>query len=171
MLLRFPPAPCHTTAGARQLHRETTAAAHHNGARHNDRAGLVGFRVLYLFRMAQPIKDLTELAMKGGAVRAECPCGRVAIFDIRDLCAWLSHKGRTKQWPDFARHLRCGECGRRNPEVTWQPSPPPPEDPLPPRPRFTRAARPPAPLGVPEDVWARARDDRERRRLIRIVRG
>ena len=121
--------------------------------------------------MVQAIRDLTELARKGGSIRAECPCGRVTIFAVGELLAHFVRKGWSDSWPGFARHLRCQNCGRRRPRVAWLVNPPPPEDdPQPPRPRFVRVPFPPPP-GVPVDAWAKARDDRERRRLIRIVRG
>jgi hypothetical protein len=125
--------------------------------------------------MVQPIRSLDELARHGGCIHAECrQCGRLAIFAVHDLLAHFRRRKLTLAWPRFAKHIRCSPpdgCGARDPEVAWVPNPPPPDDdPPPPRPRFVRAG-PPAPLGVDQREWNRARDDRERRRLIRQARG
>ena len=95
----------------------------------------------------------------------------MALFAVRDLLSYFIRKGWATGWPGIAKKLRCEGCGRRSPGIAWQTDEPPPEDPVPPRPRLARTARSPAPLGISEEDWAKARDDRERRRLIRIVRG
>jgi hypothetical protein len=124
--------------------------------------------------MVQGIRGLADLVRRRGTIQATCrACGRVALFDVGELAAHFTRKGWDSSWPGFARRLRCGDaaCGARNPAVAWLVADPPPDtDPPPPRPRFARAASP-APLGVDQGEWARARDDRERRLLIRRARG
>ena len=63
---------------------------------------------------------MSELVSKGGNVHAECRCGRVALFDTRELLADLTRKGWTAVWPGLARKLRCTECGERSPRVSWK---------------------------------------------------
>ena len=119
--------------------------------------------------MVQAIRNLAELLNKGGSIRAECSCGRVAIFALADLLGHYRRKGWSDAWPSFAQRLRCRTCGQREPRVAWLINePPPPDDPPPPKPRFIRNAVPP---GISPAEWANAPNDRERRRLIRIVRN
>lgn len=122
--------------------------------------------------MVQPIESLTELARKGGTVQATCRnCGRVALFQVWALARYFRERGWDESWPGFAKRLRCageGGCGNRAPKVAWLTDNPPPPEPQPPRPSLVR---PPAPKGVDQGEWERARHDRDRRRLIRLARG
>jgi hypothetical protein len=117
------------------------------------------------------------VARHGGSVRAECrQCGRVAIFAPGDLAHHWRQKGSDGSWPNFARHLVCRRpdgCGERFPMVSWLVSnPPPPDDPEPPKPRFTRTKSAHwKPHGIDQDAWDACRDDRDRKRLVRSARG
>jgi hypothetical protein len=123
--------------------------------------------------MIQPIRSLRDLERHGGSIHAECrTCGRVAIFAVSDLLAHFRRRKLAMNWPHFAEKLRClppDGCGTNNPKVTWWGSTPPPDDDQPPpRPRFVRN---PAPPGVDQNAWERAKGERERKRLIRQARG
>ncbi len=69
-------------------------------------------------RTGQGLHRLAELVSKGGCIHAECQCGRVALFNTRELLAQLTRKGSTAVWPGFAHKLRCTECGARGPRVS-----------------------------------------------------
>jgi hypothetical protein len=123
--------------------------------------------------MIQPIRSLRDLERHGGSIHAECrTCGRVAIFAVSDMLAHFRRRRLPMNWPHFAEKLRClppAGCGANNPSVAWYASTPPPnDDQPPPRPRFVRPSAPP---GIDPDAWERAKTDRDRRRLVRLVRG
>ena len=124
--------------------------------------------------MVQAPKDLAELARHGGSIRAECrSCARVALFSPSELAAHFARKGWDDGWRQFAKKLRC-RCGAREPKVSWIVMPPPPPvDPAPPKPRFVRdgGERYVKPAGIDQGEWDRARDDRDRKRLVRQARG
>ena len=96
--------------------------------------------------MVGPIRTLADLARKGGSLTVTCSCGQTSIFDVSEMAFFITQmkatKGWTDAWPGFAKHLRCSECGAREPKVSWSPMPPPPRDPTPPRPRFARKGEP-----------------------------
>ena len=70
--------------------------------------------------MASPIRDLLDVLRNDGTVRAECRCGRVAIFNTCELLGHFSRKGWPAEWSGFAHKLRCTVCGARGPRVGWQ---------------------------------------------------
>lgn len=89
--------------------------------------------------MVGGIRDLTELSYQGGSVHAECLVGgRVTIFSPWELASHFQTRGWSTLWPGFAVRLRCSGCGANGPRVRWSPKDPPPADPHPPPPRFTR---------------------------------
>ena len=120
--------------------------------------------------VGQPIRTLEELSRKaGGSVECTCQkCGRVARFSVYELAQWFRGMRWDDRWPEFARRLRCSPpdgCGERGPAVRWIEFPERPAKPQPPAPRYE------CPNGVDPEAWAGARDDSERKRLIRAARG
>lgn len=125
--------------------------------------------------MVQPIKSLGELTRNGGTVQATCrACGKVALFSPTELAAHFARRKLDGSWASFAKHLVCSGdegCGARYPKVAWLTGdPPPPDSDPPPRPRLVRPATY-VPRGIDPGEWENARDDRERKRLIRRARG
>ena len=119
-------------------------------------------------RRVQAIRDLAELARKGGTVQATCRiCGKVALFSPAELAGYFARRNWDGSWPRFATRLRCagtGGCGACGPKVaSLVDGPPPDHDPLPPRPRLVRGGTKPRPVDDPSE-WELARQRRERRR-------
>lgn len=101
------------------------------------------------------IETINHLHRHGYNMRLRCPCGHDVSLSVEQLLARI--KGTKVGWKldDIAANARCSACKRRG--VPWTVALPP-DGPL-------------APLGVDAVAWANARDDRERKRLIRQARG
>jgi len=116
--------------------------------------------------MVQPVRSLRELSRYGGSLRVECRrCGRVAFFGVSEITDYFRRRAWADDWDAIGGRFRC-TCGVRESSVIWTDEcPPPPPASRPPLPRQVHA-----PPGIDERDWAKA-DERERKRLLRIVRG
>ena len=119
--------------------------------------------------MTRALPDtLRELIGLGGILRVKCVrCGREARFSPLDLSQWFRSRGQRDDWKTIRQKFVCSGwnregCGNRDVEVTFELTAPEP-------PRKPPMPRDDCPDGIDLNAWARA-DDRERKRLMRMLR-
>lgn len=101
------------------------------------------------------METTTHLHRHGYWLRLRCACGHDVILSVENILELTKGKKVGSRIDDIAAAARCRKCKRRG--ARWTVALPPDE-------RDT-------PIGVDPGEWANARDDRERKRLIRQARG
>ena len=103
------------------------------------------------------IETTSQLHRHGYWLRVRCrACGHMADFSNDQLLELAKGRFVSGRIDQIVAHMRCSVCKAK--PTDWAPTFPPDD-------------HGPAPLGVNQRAWAAARDDRERKRLIRQARG
>lgn len=77
--------------------------------------------------MVGALRDLSEIARKGGTIEVRCKsCGHACMFAPAELEAWLTSRRKDTGWRNFGRYLKCSGCGQYGPTPSWTPLDPPP---------------------------------------------